>query len=116
MRTRALGRDVTLNRTAGATGARLAPRRLEGRRSPRRGSIRSGRLEAGEQFARVTLEVGLGCRRDRLAGDEPLAERIHVRAVLHDAVVEVRPSREPGGADVADDLLLPHPRAGPEPV
>src|SRR4029453_935488 len=52
--------------------------------------------------------------RARLAGNELLAERVHVRAVVHDAVVEVWPGREPGGADVADDLLLPNARAGPD--
>src|SRR5262249_19853538 len=47
-----------------------------------------------------------------LARDEFLAERIDELTVLRDAVIEVRPRREPRHADVADDLALRHPHAG----
>src|SRR2546425_10453627 len=72
-------------------------------------------LEAREELPRVALEVGTGRRRDRLAGDEFLTGRGHERAVARDAVVEVGPRREPGGAEIAADLPLPdaHTRPGP---
>src|SRR2546427_12287391 len=76
---------------------------------------RSRGLQARQELPRVALEVGTGRRRDRLAGDEPLAERGHERAVARDAVVEVGPRREPGGADIAGDLLLSDAHTGPEP-
>src|SRR5215510_10768320 len=56
-------------------------------------SERSRGLEAGDELVRVAGEVAADGSRDRLAGDELLAERVHVRPVVHDAVVEVRPGR-----------------------
>src|SRR6185369_15567525 len=69
-------------------------------------------LETRDELARLANEVGTHGGRNRLAGDELLAERVHVRAVVHDPVVEVWAGCQPGRADVADDLFLVHPRAG----
>src|SRR5882762_6465420 len=72
-------------------------------------------LETRDQIMRLAVELGPLAGRDGLAGDEPLAERVHERAVLRHAVVEVGTGGEPGGADRADDLLLlhAHPRMQP---
>src|SRR6266850_8170505 len=86
----------------------------ERRRSPRSPSERRRDLEARDQLLRVAVEVGARGGGDRLAPDELLAERVHEGTVACDAVVEVGPRREPGGADVADDLFLPHAQAGPQ--
>src|SRR5262245_62657553 len=107
-------RGGVLGTTGDGAGSERDTRRMPGGAASlaRAESKRRGGLEARDELARVVREVGAHGGRDRLAGDELLAERIHVRSVVHDAVVEVRSGRQPGGADVADDLLLMDAGAG----
>src|SRR5439155_6265058 len=72
-------------------------------------------LETRDQIVGLAVELGPLAGGDGLAGDELLAERIAERAVPRHAVVEVGPGGEPGGADGADDLLLPYAHARMEP-
>src|SRR5438132_1302044 len=75
-------------------------------------SIWGGGLEARDELSRLVVEVGAGGGRDRLTGNELLAERVHEGAVVRDAIVEMWARRQPRGTHVADDLLLPNARAG----
>src|SRR5437879_13271990 len=76
-------------------------------------SIWGGGLEARDELSRLVVEVGAGGGRDRLTGNELLAERVHEGAVVRDAIVEMWARRQPRGTHVADALLLPNARAGP---
>src|SRR3989441_2679265 len=84
---------------------------LNDRREPTE-SVWGGGLEAGDELSRLVVEVGAGGGRDRLTGNELLAERVHEGAVVRDAIVEMWARREARGTHVADDLLLPNARAG----
>src|SRR5262245_12860450 len=84
-----------------------------GRERERRESLGGGLeggfgLEAVNERPGVLQECGALVRRNGLAGNELLAERIHERAVARDAVIEVGAGGQPGGADVADHLTLAH--------
>ena len=73
--------------------------------------------------AAAALPVDLGAaRREPCAGRRPAAarppasvdaQRVDLAAVCQQLVVEVRPGREAGGADIADHLALLDPPAGP---
>src|ERR1051326_622403 len=75
-------------------------------RPRRRGELRSEARDAGAEL----LERGAVQRvgRDRLQ-----RQRVEPRAVVGNAVVEVRPGGEPGHADVADHVALQHSLARP---
>src|SRR5581483_18786 len=63
-----------------------------------RQSKAGGGLQPADEVTRPGGEGGAVSGRDRLAGDELLAERIHELAVPGDPVVEVRAGRQARGA------------------
>src|SRR5262245_920934 len=86
---------------------------FEGATRSRSGLVGCCGFEARYEFACLVGELGPQAGGDRLSRNELLAERVDEGAVVRDAVVEMRTCGQPGGADVADDLLLVHARADP---
>src|SRR5262245_14653391 len=67
-------------------------------------------LQAADEGAGVIEERPALIGRDRVPGNEPLLQRIHVLSLARHAVVKVGTGGEPGRSDVADHLALLHPR------
>src|SRR5262245_4450424 len=86
---------------------------FEGATRSRSGLVGCCSFEARHELACLVAELGPRGGGDRLSWNELLAERVDEGAVVRDAVVEMRTCGQPGGADVADDLLLVHARADP---
>ena len=101
------GKEVHYRSATGATGPGF-PSRADAERRPGR-RIRSAAAEQPVALARKSARSAVADRR-AVAQLDPAGVLGH--AVHPELVVQMRAGGEAGGADVADDLALLHPRAG----